>query len=229
MSNLPNQFSNSADPAKAHLITMETPRLMLREHVMADAVRMNEIAQTPGFVYYCLDGTMQKAEDFIREAIRTQTPDPATGRRENHMLAIVMKDTGEVIGHTCLEKVPYVEEAPYEVNFFIDPKYQSKGYGLEAILNLMHYGFQQYGLKAMMATTHPNNGPSRHLIVKEGYIQIANIDMDTVNGKEPRHLFILARETFYDKRSKDTRPILLNNPMQPAANTNTPPKAPPAP
>lgn len=222
MSNLPNQFSNSADPAKQHLITMETPRLLLREHVMADAGRIRDISKTPGFIYYCLDGTMKKARDFIHEATRTQKPDPATGRRENHMLAIVLKDTGEVIGHTCLETVPYVEEAPYEVNFFIDPQYQSKGYGLEAILNLMHYGFQHYGLKAMMATTHPDNGPSRHLIVKEGYIQINTIEMDTVNGKEPRHLFILARETFYDRRSKDKRPILLNNPAQPSSPASAP-------
>lgn len=213
MSILLQQFSKSAKPDSANLITMETPRLILREHTTADVQRMHEIAQTPGFVYYCLDGTQQKAEDFIQEAIRTQTPDATTGRRENHMLAIVMKDTGEVIGHTCLETVPYVEEAPYEVNFFVDPIYQSKGYGLEAILNIMHYGFQKYDLKALMATTHPNNGPSRHLIIKEGYIQIANIDMDTVNGKEPRHLFILARETFYDKRSNDKRPILLPEPF----------------
>lgn len=212
MTDLSKYFSYNADPAKPHLITMETPRLILREHEMGDVTRMHEIAQTPGFVYYCLDGTKQKAEDFIKEAIRTQTPDPATGRRENHMLAIVLKDTGEVIGHCCLEKVPYVEEAPYEVNFFVDPIYQNKGYGIEAILNIMHYGFQKYDLKALMATTHPNNGPSRHMIVREGYIHIANIDMDTVNGKEPRHLFIMARETFYDRRTKDKRPILLQKP-----------------
>ena len=191
-------------------ITIETPRLILREHTLADVDRVHEITSAPGFFYFCFDGSRTKAEEFIQEALRTQTPDPATGRRENHMLAILLKDTGEMVGHTCMERVHYVNGADYEVNFFVDPKYQNKGYGIEGILNLTDWGYKTYNLPSMTVTVDPANGPSRHLIVKEGYRKVGDITMNTTRGVEPRELFIMTQAEFYEARKRDTRPILLS-------------------
>lgn len=217
-------FSGRADFNKTNtdrLLNIETPRLILREHEASDLDTIYKISQTDGFDYFCFDGTKEKAEDFIKEAKRTQKLDPKTGKRPNHMLAIVIKDTGELIGHTCMEAVNYVNGADYEVNFFVDPKYQNKGYGLEAILNLTDYAFQEYKLPIITVTVHPDNGPSRHLIVKEGYKKVDDITMETANGPEPRELFILERDTFYERRQQDKRPILLSQ-----IDKATPPKAP---
>lgn len=206
-------FFGSADSEKAnekHLITLETPRLILREHKLEDVDRIYEISKSKGFDYYCFDGTRKKAEEFIAEAIRTQKPDPSTGRRPNHMLAITIKDTGELIGHTCLESVNYIKGADYEVNFFVDPKYQNKGYGLEAIANMSDYGYKTYNLPTMTVTVHPNNGPSRYLIVKDGYKKVDDLTMKTATGTEPRELFVQKRATFYEKRSKDKYPLLMS-------------------
>lgn len=191
-------------------ITIETPRLLLREHQASDVDAIYNISKQDGFVYFCFDGTRKAAEDFIKEAKRTTKVDPKTGFRPNHMLAITLKDTGEVIGHTCMEAVNYLKGADFEVNFFVDPKYQNKGYGLEAILNLTDYGFKEFGLDTLTVTVHPNNGPSRHLIVKEGYQKVDDITMKTINGPEPRELFVLQKETFYEMRKQDKRPILLS-------------------
>ena len=203
-------------------IVIETPRLILREHTLEDADRIEEITNSEGFFYYCFDGTREKVDEFIREAIRTQTPDPVTGRRPNHMLAIILKETGEVIGHTCMEAVNYVKGADYEVNFFVDPQFQNKGYGIEAILNLTDWGYKEYGLPSMTVTVDPNNGPSRHLIIKEGYEKVDDITMKTVNGTEPRELYIQTREKFYEQRAKDKRPILMSPPVAPAPAPTTP-------
>lgn len=213
------QFNNGG---QSHLITLETPRLMLREHQPSDVDRIHEITRAPDFVYFCFDGSRQKAEDFIKEAVRTQTPDPKTGMRENHMLAILLKDTGELIGHTCMERVHYINGADYEVNFFVDQRYQNKGYGLEAILNLTDYGFQKFNLPMISVTVHPNNGPSRHLIVKEGYQKVADITMNTVNGPEPRELFVLQQQQFYAMRQLDKRPILMSQVGKIPAPANQP-------
>jgi RimJ/RimL family protein N-acetyltransferase len=202
-------------------MTIETPRLILREHRKEDIDAIYQISKTKDFKYFCFDGTRQKAVDFIDEALRTQKIDPKTGLRPNHMLAIVTKDTGEVIGHTCMEAVDYLKGADFEVNFFVDPKYQNKGYGLEAILNLTDYGFQKYNLPTLTVTVHPNNGPSRHLIVKEGYQKVDDIIMDTVDGPEPRELFVLQRDTFYNQRKLDKRPILLSQVGNLPANNNS--------
>jgi ribosomal-protein-alanine N-acetyltransferase len=193
-----------------HPILIETPRLILREHAPADVDRIHEITSSPGFFYFCFDGSRTKAEEFVNEAIRTQTPDPVEGRRINHMLAIILKNTGEFVGHTCMERVHYVNGADYEVNFFVDPKYQNKGYGIEAILNLTDYGYQAYNLPSMTVTVDPRNGPSRHLIIKEGYNKVGDITMNTTRGVEPRELYIMTQAEFYQSRARDTRPILLS-------------------
>ena len=204
-------------------IYIETPRLELREHSKADVDRIHEITSAPGFFYFCFDGSRAKAEAFIDEAIRTQTPDPAEGRRANHMLGIYLKGTNELVGHTCMERVHYVNGADYEVNFFVDPKYQNKGYGIEAILNLTDWGYKVYNLPSMTVTVDPSNGPSRHLIVKEGYRKVGDITMTTTRGVEPRELFIMTQAEFYQSRARDTRPILLSQ----VGNITAPaPKAP---
>lgn len=205
-----NQAFSSSASAAHQPIEIETPRLMLREHKSTDVDRIHEITSAPGFFYFCFDGSREKAVDFIDEAIRTQTPDPVEGRRANHMLAIYLKDTGELVGHTCMERVHYVNGADYEVNFFVDPKYQNKGYGIEAILNLTDWGYRTYNLPSMTVTVDPSNGPSRHLIVKEGYRKVSDITMKTTRGVEPRELFIMTQAEFYQSRARDTRPILLS-------------------
>jgi|GEM_PF-3310632 len=209
--NLLSRIFCSANKAQENYpITLETPRLLLREHKPDDLDRIHDISKSKGFVYFCFDGTREKAEEFISEALRTQRPAPKTGRRENHMLAIIEKSTGELIGHTCMEAVSYLKGADYEVNFFVDPKYQNKGYGIEAILNLTDWGYRTYDLASMTVTVHPKNGPSRHLIVKEGYSKVDDVTIKTVAGSEPRELFLQTREVFYRQRANDTRPILLS-------------------
>lgn len=227
---LSDDFSDSAGIKKgkfAFPIEIETPRLILREMQESDIDRIHEMTTKPGFFYYCFDGSRKAVEDFISEAKRTQIADPATGMRENHMLSVVEKDTGNMVGHVCLQRVNYVPGHNYEVNFFTDPSYQNKGYGREAIVNLMHFGFKELGLYAYTVTIHPENGPSQHVAYKEGYRKIADVSLDTVKGKQPRDLFILTKDKFYELHKLDDHPMFLDKdvPFLPEKNTS-PPKGP---
>lgn len=203
---LAQDFSGAAAPMP-YTVHIETPRLILREHTPADIDRIHEISQQ--ITYYCFDGSREKAEDFLQEAERTKTPNPQTGLRDNHMLAIVEKSTGALVGHICLERVNYFKGLDYEVNFFMDPACQNKGYGREAAVNIMNYGFTTLGLYAYSVTIHPNNGPSHHVADTEGYQKISDIRMDTIHGEEPRDLLILTRDVFFEKRKHDKRPYIL--------------------
>ncbi len=222
---LQDEFFDNADPDKAleaYHVQIETPRLILREHTAADADGIHAMTNKPGFFYYCFDGTREKVDAFLAEADRTKKPNPETGLRDNHMLAITLKDTGEMIGHVCLQRVEYVDGLNFEVNFFVDPAYQSKGYGQEAIINMMHYGFQELGLYAYTVTIHPNNGPSQKVAKISGYQKIADISIDTVRGREPRDLFILTKQMFYEMRKNDKRPLLLDWPPADASQALPP-------
>ena len=60
-------------PAKgAYPVTIETPRLILREIDPADAPAILAITQKPGFHYYCFDGTQNTVDAFIQSAIDTR-------------------------------------------------------------------------------------------------------------------------------------------------------------
>jgi RimJ/RimL family protein N-acetyltransferase len=224
-----SEFSGSSDPyraARGKPIRMETPRLIMREHTPADAEKLHAMTSKPGFKYYCFDGSREKVDAFLKESVRTQKPDPQSGMRDNHMLALEDKTTGVLVGHVCLERVHYHKGLNYEINFFVDPAHQNKGYGREAAVNMMHYGFNDLGLYAYTVTIHPQNGPSRHVAMTEGYQKIADISIDTVHGEEPRDLYVLTKDVFYALRQKDKRPMILNYTPPAPPQAPQPPRAP---
>jgi RimJ/RimL family protein N-acetyltransferase len=215
---LQSTFTNNAGRIAAHFpVTIETPRLILREHEPADVDRILEISRAPDFFYYCFDGTREKAEDFIREALRTQEADPATGMRENHMMAVVLKETGKVIGHACIQRADYVPGIDYEPNYFIDPAEQGKGYGPEALCNMIDFAFTALGQTALTSTQHPGNLKAIALAEKlYGFRNIGEVQIDTVAGRQPRLLSQTTAGDFYALRAHDKRPMFLHSPPAPS-------------
>jgi len=218
-------FNKKASPPqpKQYPVTLETPRLVLRELEPTDAKRLLEITSTPGFKYYCLDGTKEKVDDFLKESVRTRAM-AADGNREEVMLAITLKDTGELIGHVSLQRTSYLPGYPFDANFFVDPAYQSKGYGREAIINMKKYGYDEMGLAGYNITVHPDNKNSLAVFQSEGYKVVGTIKMKTAFGEEPRVLLVQSKDEFYAQRKLDKRPLLLDKTK--AANQNTRPQAP---
>ena len=190
-------------------ITIETPRLVLREHRPEDLDRLVEMTSKPGFFYYCFDGTKEKVQAFLKKCIDSRLADPHSKKREDIMLAIELKETGELVGHVSIEKMFYLNQKAYEINFFVDPACQNKGYGREAAVNLMRYGLEDLKLPGYTVTAHPENAASKHVIYTEGYVKIGDTSMETTNGIEPREVFLLTGEAFYKVREKDKKPMLL--------------------
>jgi RimJ/RimL family protein N-acetyltransferase len=215
----PDFDGNAAPPAPAgaYPVTIETPRLILREIEKSDAPAILAITQKPGFHYYCFDGTQNTVDAFIQSAIDTRKTNP-DGMRDEIMLAVTLKDTGELIGHVALQRVSHVPGYPFDANFFIDPDKQNKGYGREALINMKHYGYEKLDQKGYTITVHPDNHASQHVFLSEGYGHIKDTFISTVNGKEPRMLLFQSKDQFYKQRALDKRPLLLPK----AANENSP-------
>jgi len=239
-------FKGAADPSlasKAPPVRIETPRLVIREIRPDDADRFFEISTTPGFYYYCFDGTRESAEAFVSNAIANQVIDAKTGRRESYVMAVELKSTGECIGHVAIEPVDFwkpevqanvnfydgvteeqkktLGEARYEVNYFIDPKHQSGGLGSEAAVNMTHYAFSTLGLLALSVTQHPVNTASINVSrAKLGYVPIGETQIDTTNGPEPRILSICTGKEFYERRKQDRFQYILGYNEGAAAKPN---------
>ena len=213
-------FNTSAQSACDADVRIETPRLLLREFKSNDAQKLHEIINAPGFSYYCFDGSLSSVERFLQDAKDTKKPMP-DGTRKEYMLAVVLKETGDLIGHVALQRVDHVKGFEFDANFFIDPAHQSKGYGRECLINIKNFGYDKLGHPGYTITVHPDNSPSLKVFLSEGYSIIGQTTIDTINGKEPRLLLFQDKAGFYARRKLDKNPLLLNaKKISTAANEN---------
>lgn len=193
-----------------HDVKLETPRLILREIEASDAPRILDITKTPGFEYYCFDGTQEKVDDYMKKCADHRLPDGDDGRRTYIMLAITRKDTGEMIGGISLENKNFYDDLNYEINFFVDPKHQSQGFAREASINLMRYAFEDFGLKGINVTIEPDNKNSLATAKSEGYRVVGDVDIKTPCYGVRKHLILmLDKQGYYEQRKKDKKPFLL--------------------
>jgi len=221
---LSDKFSGPAGAGRHNDNTrIETPRTILREFdPVGDKKRLIEITNSPGFEYYCFDGSEEKVDTYMEKCTSTRQVDPETGVRTHYMMAITDRQTGDLIGGVSLEHKSFVDQVMYEVNFFVDTKYQNKGLGREAVVNMMHYGFDTLGLPHINVTIEPTNGPSLAVAHREGYREVGEVMIHTPCYGDRLHLVLLLdKDTFYSNRAQDRTPLILrpgndNGPKGPA-------------
>jgi len=109
------------------------------------------------------------------------------------MWATVLKDTDEVIGWTCLKKLPNSDDV--EIGYRYLPQYWSKGYCTEICLSLIGYGFDTMNLSEIIAIVRPDNKASVRVIEK---LNMRYIQMEKHYGMELKRYSIL-RNQYYDK------------------------------
>lgn len=204
---------------KTHSFTpvqIEAPRLNLREMRIDDTDDIYNITQQDGFEFHYFDGGRSSVEKFIEKCIHEQKVDPKTGHRDNVMLAVEEKISGKLIGFASVETVHYEDGTiTREPNFFMDPAVHNKGYGREAVINVMKYVFDHYGVNSLNATIEEKNKPSLSVAMSEGYIYTGNdASFDTNHGRRTYMVLSLSRETFYEKRANDKRPLILEKSTQ---------------
>ncbi|QQG35924.1 MAG: GNAT family N-acetyltransferase [Micavibrio aeruginosavorus] len=204
--NTQSHFNNAAAHAKP--VTIETPRLILRETQHTDIDSFRDITTRPDFYYYCFDGSENKLREFMDVSVRTQTPDPSTGLREKFMLAVTLKDSGKVIGHASLMRIEEytlpMADVDYEAAYFIDSHHNGHGYGQEALLNTMHYGFSELGLPGLGSVQELDNAKAIAIASKVlGFKKVGECVGQTVKGPKQHQVCIVVPDDFYPLRAND--------------------------
>jgi ribosomal-protein-alanine N-acetyltransferase len=69
-----------------------------------------------------------------------------------------------------------------EVGYSIDPQYRRRGYGTAALRILIERARGE-GVRVVRATIGPENGVSRGMVVKEGFVERGE-QWDDVDGRE---------------------------------------------
>jgi RimJ/RimL family protein N-acetyltransferase len=70
-----------------------------------------------------------------------------------------------------------------EIGYAIDPQYRRQGYARAALRALVDRAAQEPGVATVRATVSPDNGPSRDLVLSEGFVPVGE-QIDEEDGLE---------------------------------------------
>ncbi|QMU30915.1 GNAT family N-acetyltransferase [Adhaeribacter radiodurans] len=77
----------------------------------------------------------------------------------------------EMIGSICLWNISE-DRKTAEVGYDLHPHFQGCGIMSEALISILHYGFNNLNLEKIEAFTHRNNESSRRLLLKNNFVLV---------------------------------------------------------
>jgi RimJ/RimL family protein N-acetyltransferase len=83
--------------------------------------------------------------------------------------AVVLRETGELIGETGLYAIDWISGNAESGYWLYRPEHRGMGYGTEANLLLLEYGFDRLGLHMIWAWVKARNPRSQAALRKQGY------------------------------------------------------------
>jgi [ribosomal protein S5]-alanine N-acetyltransferase len=151
-------------------IFAETERLILREVLPEDDAAFFELDSDPEVHRYLGDPVVEDIETCrkVIQFVRQQYIDNGIGR-----WAVIEKNENRFIGWAGLK---FLKEEMnghinyYDVGYRLIRKYWGKGYGTEACLASLAYGFEHMNLPAIYAVADVDNQGSNHILRKCGLV-----------------------------------------------------------
>jgi ribosomal-protein-alanine N-acetyltransferase len=142
---------------------IETERLELRPSTVADLGALHELYADPGVMRYA-GGPTRAVEESEARLLRL------IEHQERHgfsLWAVVERASGNVIGDAGL--VLREHRGPeIELGYRLKSPFWGKGYATEAAGAWLAYGFDELGLRRIVAVAHPENVASQRVLEKLG-------------------------------------------------------------
>ncbi len=143
---------------------LNTPRLLLRPFSLEDAPALYALSREetlrrrmPDQVYESVEDAAEAASFLIGKAQAGEWP---------FVLGIVLKDTGELIGHVGLSPVA----EGIEIGYAVAMAHQGKGYGTEAVAAFSLWAVKRFSLSGIWAILMADNMASCRVLKKAGYV-----------------------------------------------------------
>ena len=160
---------------------LETDRLILREHTLADAKTWFALRHNPDVMRYIDRDSpkdIEEVEDYIKGLIAGFEQGESMG------WAIALKDSPQqMIGNIVFWRMDFPNYRA-EIGYLIDPAYWRKGLVSEALTAIIAFAFEDMKLHSIEANINPLNEASRKLLMKQGFVKEAYFREDYYfNGK----------------------------------------------
>ena len=193
-------MKNVIEPtANTHAILLETPRLILREHLPDDLLPLHAMLSEPATTWYIPDmyhADIAETEAYLRSVMR----DDETSFRLRYNLMIVEKASGEAAGSVGLHAIDCGERgAHYGLGYFVRRDLWNRGYATEAVGAALDYCFAGDGFRVTASCLAENLG-SRRVLEKCGFEMEGLLRRHTWHGGQWKDCAVYGRL----KSSKET-------------------------
>ena len=145
------------------MVTIKTPRVILREFNLMDLDAVHAYASDPCVVKYMTWGpnTLEESRSFIISALDKKQEKP----RLSYELAVTLN--GELVGG-CGLTVTNSEKQEGEIGYCLRPDKWSQGLGTEVAAGLIYYGFGGLNLSRLTSKCDVANVASFKVMEKNG-------------------------------------------------------------
>ena len=145
---------------------LETERLYLREMTPSDFASLCKILQDEKAMY-AYEGALndEEAQEWLdRQISRYQ-------RRGFGLWAVVLKETGEMIGQCGLSMQPWKEGEQLEIGYLFQRAFWHQGYAIEAAKACKNYAFEVLDVKEVCSIIRDTNTASQKVAVRNGMVK----------------------------------------------------------
>ncbi len=164
-----------------HVVTAETERLLIRELVDDDLPGLCRVLQDTE-VTYAYERIFSDNE--IRSWLKRQFQCYRTDGFG--MWAVVLKETGKMIGHAGISMQVYGDEALPEIGYMFEKSFWHQGFATEAVIACRDYAFAVLGMSTVYSVIRADNTPSREVARRNG-MKITGTAFRSVMGRMVTH------------------------------------------
>ncbi|SDN10293.1 Protein N-acetyltransferase, RimJ/RimL family [Streptomyces wuyuanensis] len=149
------------------MVTLETPRLILRRWREEDVAPMAAINADPEVMRWIRDGSVRD-ERQTRGGI--QAWESEWESRGFGLFAVEIRSTGELAGFTGLSVPDFLPEVlpAVEIGWRLGRSHWGQGLATEAAAAAVRFGFEERGLKRIVSITQVGNDASERIMTKLG-------------------------------------------------------------
>ncbi len=178
-------------------LRLKTQRLTLREFEETDLADVMAYNNRPEFYRFLpmpeQDETTTKA--FIQQCITNQQQTP----RRIFQLAIILQD--QVIGAVNLRNIDPANKA-LEIGYSLNPEYWGNGYALEAVQEMLTFGFEKLAARRITATADIENEKSQRTLERLGFVREGKLrDFSNVRGAWKTHFLYAMIQADFEQRT----------------------------
>jgi RimJ/RimL family protein N-acetyltransferase len=159
-----------------------TDRLTLRPFVVDDLDALHAYQRLPEVARYLYWDPRDRAAtaDALRRRVATSA---LTNEGDVLVLAVLLRDTGELIGEVNLAWLSETHRQG-EFGFVFNPAFHGRGYASEAAVQMLRLGFAELGLHRIIGRCDGRNEASARLMAKLGMRREAHfVQNEIVKGE----------------------------------------------